>query len=108
VRTLPLVMDTTYTFDRHFDAARNPISVHVVRRDTLTTPSGPVATVLVEMRVKDPRHYRGDGVISINLSDDAERIPVRIASTIPGVGTTIFTLDSRTTAAAPTAAPAPR
>jgi len=108
VRTLPLVPDTTYTFDRHFDAARNPISVHVIRRDTLTTSSGPVATVLVEMRVKDPRHYRGDGVISINLSDDAERVPVRIASTIPGVGTTIFTLDSRTTAAAPTAAPAPR
>ena len=105
VRTLPLAPDTTYTFDRHFDVARNPITVRVVRRDTLTTPAGPVATILVEMRVKDPRHYRGDGVISINLSDDAERVPMRIASTIPGIGTTIFTLESRTTAA-PTAAPA--
>ena len=106
VRTLPLVPDTTYTFDRHFDVARNPVTVHVVRRDTLATVSGPVPTILVEMRVKDPRHYRGDGVISINLSDDAERVPMRIASTIPGVGTTIFTLESRSSSAplgAPTA-----
>ena len=83
IRTLALPADTTYAFDRHFDAARNPTTVRVVKRETITTPAGAFPTVLLEMRVKDPRRYHGEGVIQINVTDDACRIPVRIRSSMP-------------------------
>lgn len=100
VRTLPFATDTIYSFDRHFDPERNPVTVRLLRRETIDTPEGPVPTLLVEMRVKDPRHYQGEGIIRINLTDDAARVPVRIESIIPRVGPTIFTLESRSVPAA--------
>jgi uncharacterized protein DUF3108 len=103
VRTLPLVPDTTYELTRHFESGRNPIQVKVVRRDTLITEAGTFPTVFVELRVKDPRRYRGDGVIGIHLSDDRFRIPVRITSSMPVLGATVLTLASRSHAAEYTA-----
>jgi hypothetical protein len=94
IRTLPLAPDSTYRFDRHFDVARNPASVRVVRRETVKTGAGDFRTVLVELRVRDPRRYRGEGVIKINLSDDARRLPVRIESTMPIVGNAVLALES--------------
>jgi hypothetical protein len=94
LRTLPLPADAEFRFDRHFEAARNPTVVRVVGRETVTTPAGEFRTVIVEMRVRDGRHYKGDGVIRINLSDDAARLPVRIQSQMPVVGATVLTLES--------------
>jgi hypothetical protein len=94
IRTLPLARDTVFEFNRHFDAARNPTTVRVVRREDVTTAAGEFHTVLVEMRVRDPRRYRGEGVIRINLSDDDLRLPVRIVSSMPVIGTATLTLES--------------
>jgi uncharacterized protein DUF3108 len=99
VRTLPLVADTTYEFTRHFESGRNPIQIKVVRRDTLVTEAGKFPTVFVEMRVKDPRRYKGDGVIGIHLSDDSHRMPVRITSSMPLFGSTVLTLIAHSYAA---------
>ena len=92
LRTVPLAPDSVYRFNRHFDAARNPTTVRVIGRDSLTVDAGTFAVVLVEMRVKDPERYRGEGVIRIHFTDDARRLPVRIESTIPRAGTAIMTL----------------
>lgn len=93
IRTLPLTPDTTYRFNRHFDPARSPTTVKVVGREVISTPAGRFETVAIEMRVRDSRRYRGEGVIRINLSDDAMRIPVRIESAMPVLGTAVMTLD---------------
>lgn len=94
LRTIPSVPDTTYTFDRHFQAARNPITVRVARGDTMTTAIGSFPTVLMEMRVRDPRRYRGEGIIRVYLSDDSCRIPLRVESNVPGMGKLILTVES--------------
>jgi hypothetical protein len=96
VRTLPLAPDTTYRFDRYYDAARNPTTVRVVGRETVTTAAGDFRTLVVEMRVRDARRYRGEGVIRIHVTDDGCRIPVRIESVMPIVGTALITLESHT------------
>ena len=96
LRTLPLTADTTFEVSRHFDAARNPVGLRILKRETITTKAGEFATVLVEMRVKDPHTYQGEGVIRINFTDDACRLPVRIESAIPDVGRTVLTLESAT------------
>jgi hypothetical protein len=44
------------------------------------------------MRVRDSRHYRGEGVIRFAVSDDRCRLPVRIESAIPDAGKVVLTL----------------
>ncbi len=95
VRTLPMNFGATYSFDRHFEVARNPIKVSIIRREVIPTPMGELHVIHVEMRVRDPRHYQGEGVIRIHLSDDQCRLPVRMESTMPVVGTAILTIKSQ-------------
>lgn len=94
LRTVPLATDSTYRLDRHFDPARNPTTVRVLGREEIVTPAGRFATIAVEMRVKDPARYRGDGVIRINLTDDHCRLPVRIVSDVPFAGEATLTLEA--------------
>lgn len=91
IRTLPMTTGATYSFDRHFDPARNPVKVSVVRREVIPTPMGELHVLRVEMRVRDPRHYKGEGLIKIHLTDDACRLPVRIESKMPVIGTAVLT-----------------
>jgi hypothetical protein len=97
IRTLPMIPGSTYSFDRHFDPSRNPITVSVIRREVIPTPMGELRVILVEMRVRDPRHYKGEGVIRIHLTDDDCRLPARIESTMPVVGTATLTIASQNT-----------
>jgi uncharacterized protein DUF3108 len=94
IRTLPMTPGATYHLDRHFDTARNPITVSVIRREVIPTPMGELHVIRVEMRVRDPQHYQGEGIIRIHLSDDACRLPVRIESTMPVIGTAVLSIDS--------------
>lgn len=92
VRSLPLDADSALTFDRFFDETRNPTVVRVLSHDTTTTDAGTFRTIRVEMQVRDPRHYAGEGTLLLWLSDDACRIPVRMESRMPNVGVVLFTL----------------
>lgn len=94
IRTLPLAPDADFSFTRHFERGRNPVTVKVVGRERMTVPAGTFATVAVEMRVKDPRHYQGEGIIRLHLTDDECRVPVRIESDVPGLGKTVLELES--------------
>jgi hypothetical protein len=96
LRTLPLDADSVRQVVRHYDSARNPISLRVTGRDTVRTNAGTFPTIVVEMRVKDPRRYGGEGIIRLHLSDDAFRYPVRIESAVPLLGATVLTLESIT------------
>jgi hypothetical protein len=94
VRTLPLSPGSAHQFDRHFQMDRNPVSVRVLSRETLALDGGEYAAILVEMRVRDPRRYRGAGTIRLHLSDDLCRLPLRIESDMPNFGRTVLTLES--------------
>ena len=96
LRTLPLARDARFRVERHFDVARNPTLLHVIGPEVVRTSGGEWRTLLVEMRVRDPRRYRGEGVIWLNVSDDACRLPVRIQSAMPVLGTAVLTLESWT------------
>lgn len=93
LRTLPLRSDDTLTVARHFDPARNPTIVRVVGREELEVPAGRFRAIVVEMRVRDARRYRGEGTIRIHLSDDRCRLILRLESQVPGAGSP--TLDLR-------------
>jgi hypothetical protein len=95
VRLLSLDADgRTLEVHRHYDSARNPVRITRTGRDTVETATGRFRVVSVEMRVRDPRRYRGEGIIRFDLSDDACRLPVRIRSAVPLAGTSTLTLES--------------
>jgi hypothetical protein len=94
IRTLPLADDSVYVVERHYDIERNPTTIRVVAHEQIDTKAGTFSTLKVEMRVRDPRHYKGEGTIVFNFTDDARRIPVRIESTVPVYGKTVLTLET--------------
>jgi hypothetical protein len=94
VRLLALEGEGTLEVERHYDSARNPVRVTRTGRDTVETATGRFRVLSVEMRVRDPRRYKGEGVIRFDLSDDACRLPVRIRSAVPLAGISTLTLES--------------
>ncbi|MEO5816831.1 MAG: DUF3108 domain-containing protein [Gemmatimonadaceae bacterium] len=94
VRTLPLADEAELTVNRHFDAARNPTIVRVVGREDIEVGAGRFHAVIVEMRVRDARRYKGEGTIRIHLSDDACRLILRLESNMPDAGKATLTLTS--------------
>lgn len=72
--------------ERHFDARRNPVVVHILGSEAIETAIGEMPTTLVEMRVKDVERFGGEGVIRFNFSQDPNRIPLRIKTHAPIVG----------------------
>ena len=73
--------------------------IRIVRPEVIPTPLGELKTVLVEMRVRDPRHYKGDGLLRIHLTDDECRLPARIESKMPVVGKAVLTIRTENAAA---------
>jgi hypothetical protein len=92
VRTLSLAPESTLRLERHFDLDRSPTIVRVLGRERVSTPAGSFNTVVVEMRVRDPQHYKGEGTIRFSISEDGCRLPVRIESNIPDAGNVVLTL----------------
>jgi uncharacterized protein DUF3108 len=97
LRTQSFAPDSTYSFDRHYDTRRSPTTVRVVKHETLHTPAGTFETVELEMRVRDGAEYKGEGVLYLWISDDRCRLPVRIESAMPVLGTGILVLESAVT-----------
>jgi hypothetical protein len=94
LRTLPLADEAELTLSRHFDAARNPTIVRVVGREDIDVGAGRFRAVVVEMRVRDARRYKGEGVIRIHLSDDNCRLILRLESNVPDAGKATLSLAS--------------
>jgi hypothetical protein len=99
IRTLPMVPGPARRYDRHFDAARDPVMIQVVRPEVIATPMGEIKTMLVEMRVRDPKHFKQEGIIRINVTNDRCRLPVRIESTMPILGKAVLTMKSENASA---------
>lgn len=96
LRTLPVAPHADYKFNRHFDAARNPVRIRVAPGDTISSDLGRITTTLMEMHVQDPHRYKGEGVIKVYISNDKCRIPVRIDSDVPVVGAFVLNVESYT------------
>lgn len=96
VRTLSLGADSAWLFSRHYDPARSPTSVKVLGHELLKTDLGPIETWKVELKVRDPAHFRGLGRMTIWVSDDADRVPIRIETDMREAGSTVMELTART------------
>ena len=96
LRTITLLPDSLYSFDRHYDQRRLPTTVRIVKHDTLKTPFGELSTVEYEMRVVDQHNYKTTGLIYFWFSEDRCHLPLRIESAMPVLGNSIMTLETAT------------
>jgi hypothetical protein len=84
VRTTPLEVGKTYRFNRYYWAAKNPIVIKVLKRETLELPDGSKAPCLVlNPVVGETGLFAGRADARVWLTEDARRIPVQIRSRQP-------------------------
>ncbi|NIM52409.1 MAG: DUF3108 domain-containing protein [Gemmatimonadales bacterium] len=78
VRTVDLEVGERYQFNRYFRPDRNPVTIEVLKRDTLDLPAGRFPTILIRPTIK------GRGILAeakeprMWLSDDERRIMVQL------------------------------
>lgn len=97
LRTISLVQDSIYSFDRHYDKRRVPSTVRFVKREFVRTPAGDFKTVELEVRVKDGVDWKDEWVVRYWISEDRCRLPVRMESAVPLLGAGVMTLESAIT-----------
>lgn len=100
LRTLPLTPGS-YTFDRHYDARRNPVTVKILGHEEVSIGDRKFNAARIEMRVNDPKHFGGEAVLRFLLSDDPRRIPLRIELPSPLPAPLVLELQRSTHEATP-------
>jgi hypothetical protein len=94
VRTMSLEVGETYTIPRYFIRDRNPVQLRVLARQTISVPAGRFRTIVVRPLFRSRGLFGQGGQALIWLTDDAQRIPVRIRGTMR-VGTLELSLRAR-------------
>lgn len=95
LRTLPLEQGQQQ-LDRHFDPARNPVSVRVSAPERVSINDREVTAIPVEMTVRDPDRFGGKATLRFHFSADAQRLPLRIELPSPGPAPLVLELISHT------------
>ncbi|MBA2686877.1 MAG: DUF3108 domain-containing protein [Gemmatimonadaceae bacterium] len=80
IRTIPLKVGETYSFNRYFRPDRNPVRVRVLRKERVTVPAGTFDAIVLQPVIKTKGIFSEDGHAEIWLSDDERRIMVQLKS----------------------------
>jgi hypothetical protein len=94
VRTVPLEVGKTYTFNRYFRPDRNPVVVKVLRKETIEVPAGKFNTVVIQPLIKSQGIFAEGGEAQMWLSDDDRRMMVQFKAKVPYLKTLDLYLSS--------------
>jgi hypothetical protein len=85
VRTLPLRVGETYTFNRYFKSEDNPVRIEVVRKERIKVPAGEFNTIVVRPIIKTDGIFGEDSELEVYFTDDERRVLVMMKSKAPWV-----------------------
>jgi hypothetical protein len=91
VRTVPLEVGKTYEWNRYFLWDRNPVILHVLRREEIEVPGGEFSTIVVRPIIKAGGLFSEGGEAEIYITDDERRLPVKLVTKLK-VGSVILEL----------------
>ena len=94
LRTIPLQVGKTYTFNRYFKPDRNPVSVTVVRRERIRVPAGEFDAVVVQPKIKAKGIFAENANAEVWIADNDGRVMLQMRTHMQ-VGTVSFQLRSR-------------
>lgn len=80
IRTVPLVVGRSYEFNRYFRPDRNPVTIRVLRKESVTVPAGTFNAVVIQPVIKTSGIFSDKGRAEIWLSDDDQRIMLQMKS----------------------------
>jgi hypothetical protein len=83
VRTVPLEIGRTYSFDRYFKPDANPVRIKVLRRETVKVPAGTYQAIVVQPMIKSKGIFSENSKAEIWFSEDANRIMVQLKADLP-------------------------
>lgn len=82
VRTLPLEVGQTYTFDRYWRDRGNPVVVKVLRKDSAQVDGVYIPTIVVQPIIKTKGAFSEDGEAEVHFSDDDQRLIVYLKASM--------------------------
>lgn len=94
VRTIPLEVGRTYTFNNYWKPDGNPVTVRVLRRETIEVPAGRFNTLVLQPIIKTDGMFGEGGEALLYLTDDNRRILVQMRSKVPVIGSLQLQLTS--------------
>jgi Protein of unknown function (DUF3108) len=80
VRSLPLVVGETYTFNRYFNPKANPVIIKVLRRERVQVPAGKFNAIVVQPIIKTSGIFSDRGEAQIWFSDDSAHMVLQMKS----------------------------
>jgi hypothetical protein len=80
LRTIPLAVGETYSFDRYFRPDRNPVTIRVLRRERIRVPAGEFDAIVIQPIIKSKGLFSENGHAEVWLSDDADHIMLQMKS----------------------------
>ena len=80
VRTIPLEVGKEYSFNRYFNPASNPVTIKVLRRETVKVPAGTFNAVVLQPMFKTKGIFSENGRAEVWITDDSRRMMVQMKS----------------------------
>lgn len=96
VRSLPLEVGQTYAFHRYFKEDGNPVTVKVLRKETVNVQGNTWKTIVVQPIIKTKGLFSEGGKAELYFSDDDRRILVMMKSRVKLIGSLELHLQSYT------------
>jgi hypothetical protein len=96
VRTIPLEVGRTYTFDRYYKETGNPVRLQVLRREVIKGQGGDVPVIVVRPIIRTSGLFGEGGEAEVYFTDDSRRLLVKMTSRVPVIGRLGLTLTGYT------------
>jgi hypothetical protein len=103
LRTIPLAVGETYTFERYFRPDRNPVTIRVLRKERIGVPAGEFDAIVVQPVIKTKGIFSENGHAEVWLSDDDNRIMLQMKSGLSFGSLNLYLKSYRPAQAVPTA-----
>jgi hypothetical protein len=94
LRSMPLKVGKTYTFNRYFKPDRNPVTVTVVRRERIRVPAGEFDAVVLQPKIKAKGIFAEAANAEVWIADDDGRMMLQMKTHMQ-FGTVTFQLRSK-------------
>jgi hypothetical protein len=96
MRTMPLEIGKTYTFNRYFKPDRNPVRVTVARRERVRVPAGEFDAYVLQPKIKAKGIFAENANAEVWIQDDDTRVMLQMRTHL-AFGSVTFQLKSRET-----------
>lgn len=78
LRTIPLEVGKTYSFNRYFKPDRNPVRVTVVRRERIRVPAGEFDAIVLQPKIKAKGIFAENANAEVWVREDGNRIMLQM------------------------------